>query len=160
MPTSNDTFVITSPGGYESALASMIGATQYLLVVYVAERRDGSPVSPGYVADALDRSPAATTEMLGRLEDRGLVIGEPYQGVTLTPEGRDSAREAVETYRTLSRFFREVLELEEPEREAMQVAGSVSPHVVDRLAATLLDGTVVESETDELAFVSQSEDGT
>ncbi|MHC3437190.1 metal-dependent transcriptional regulator [Natrialbaceae archaeon A-gly3] len=131
----------------------MTGATQYLLVVYVAERRDGPPVPPGYVADVLDRSPAATTEMLGRLEDRGLVIAEPYQGVTLTPEGRDSAREAAETYRTLSRFFREVLGLEEPEREAMQVAGSVSPHVVDRLATTLLDGEVAESETDELTFL-------
>ncbi|SDK17669.1 metal-dependent transcriptional regulator [Natronorubrum texcoconense] len=116
----------------------MTGGPQYLLVVFLVERRDGPPVSSGAVADALGRSPAATTEMLQRLESRGLVTYEPYDGATLTDEGRATAAELYEAYETLSRFFRDVLELEEYEREAMELAGAVSPTVIDRLESTLL----------------------
>ncbi|WP_440772805.1 metal-dependent transcriptional regulator [Natronorubrum sp. DTA28] len=121
----------------------MTGGPQYLLVVFLVERRDGPPVSSGAVADAVGRSPAATTEMLQRLETRGLVTYEPYDGATLTDEGRDAAAELYGAYDTLSRFFRDVLELEEYEREAMELAGAVSPTVIDRLESTLL--TVGES---------------
>ncbi|QCS45025.1 metal-dependent transcriptional regulator [Natrinema versiforme] len=116
----------------------MTGAPHYLLVLYLAERRDSPPVSPGHVADAVDRSPAATTEMLQRLESRGLVTYEPYEGATLTPAGRDAAEELYETYTTLSQFFHDVLELDEYEREAMELAGTISPVVAERLESALL----------------------
>lgn len=116
----------------------MSGASQYLLVLYLVERRDPGPVAPGTVADAVDRSPAATTEMLQRLEERGLVTHEPYEGATLTPDGRETAEELYETHTTLSRFFEEVLDLDEHEEEAIRLAGTVSPVVADRLASTLL----------------------
>jgi len=116
----------------------MPGDSQYLLVLYVAEQADGPPVSPGHVAGELDRSPAATTEMLQRLENRGLVTYEPYQGATLTADGRERAADLHRTYRTLTRFFREVLDLDDCEAEARQLAGTVSPTVADRLASTLL----------------------
>lgn len=121
----------------------MTGASHYLLVLYLAERRDAPPISPGRVADAVDRSPAATTEMLQRLESSGHLTYEPYEGATLTAAGRETAEELHETYEVLSRFFHEVLGLEEYEKEAMELAGAVSPTVVDRLASTLL------AETDE-----------
>ena len=116
----------------------MSGDSEYLLVLYRAERRLDGPVSPGAVADAIGRSPAATTEMPQRLEDRGLVAHEPYEGATLTADGRARAEELHETYVTLSRFFRDVLELEAHEKEAMSLAGALSPAVADRLDATLL----------------------
>jgi len=112
--------------------------SEYLLVLYVAEQADGPPVAPGHVAEELDRSPAATTEMLQRLESRGLVTYEPYQGATLTVDGRERAADVHETYRTLTRFFRDVLDLDDCEAEARQLAGTVSPTVADRLASTLL----------------------
>ena len=115
----------------------MTGASQYLLVLYAAERQGSEPVSPGAVAEALGRSPAAATEMLQRLEERGLVTREPYEGATLTEEGRETAGDRYETYVTLSRFFRDVLELEDCREEAMQLAGTVSPTVADRLASIL-----------------------
>ena len=117
----------------------MNGTHQYLLVLYRAERRGNVPVSPGTVADAVGRSPAATTEMLQRLDDRGLVAHEPYDGATLTPEGRERAADLYGTYVTLSRFFDEVLDLSDHEREAMSLVGVISQTVVDRLATTLLD---------------------
>ncbi|WP_018256525.1 metal-dependent transcriptional regulator [Halomicrobium katesii] len=113
---------------------------QYLVVVYDRELTDGSPVEPGTVARAMGRSPSATTEMLQRLADDGLVDYEPYEGVTLTDRGRERATELYDTYRTLSAFFEEVLELESPEREARAVVDTVSPIVADRLDALLLEG--------------------
>lgn len=116
----------------------MTEAARYLVVLYAAERRGTDPVPPGDVADAVGRSPSATTEMLQRLEKRGLVTHEPYQGATLTEEGRERAEELHGTYVTLSEFFREVLGLDDHEEEAMRLAGTVSPTVADRLSATLL----------------------
>jgi Mn-dependent DtxR family transcriptional regulator len=118
----------------------MSSASQYLLVLYIAERRGSPPIAPGDVADAVDRSPSAATEMLQRLEERGLAVHEAYEGARLTPEGRETAAELYETYTTLSQFFHEVLELDDYETEAMRLAGTVSPTVVDRLASTLLPG--------------------
>ena len=133
----------------------MSGDSQYLLVVYLAEKRGATPVSPGTIADAVDRSPAATTEMLQRLDDRGLVAYEPYEGATLTPEGRDAAAELYDTYVTLSRFFETVLGLDDHETEAMELAGTVSPLVAERLAATLpLDADA--GSTEEHLFASDS----
>ena len=49
-----------------------------------------------------------------------------------------SAEALHETYVTLSWFFRSVLDLDTHEREAMQMAGLVSPAVAERLAETLV----------------------
>jgi DtxR family Mn-dependent transcriptional regulator len=115
----------------------MSGRARYLLAVYVVESRDGPPVSSGEVAAVLDRSPAAVTEALGRLDDAGLVDLEPYEGATLTDAGRDAASELHESYVRLSWFFRSVLDLDDHEAEAMELAGAVSPDVAARLTDTL-----------------------
>ncbi|QLH83063.1 metal-dependent transcriptional regulator [Halosimplex pelagicum] len=110
---------------------------QYLLAIYIAEHRRSPPVPPGRMAEMLDRSPAAATEMCQRLADDGLVAYEPYEGVTLTEAGRERAEQLHETYVTVSWFFRGVLDLDDHETEAMELAGLVSPMVAERLAATL-----------------------
>jgi len=115
----------------------MTGTNQYLLVLYRAERRRDGPTPPKEVADAVGRSPAATTEMLQRLDERGLVTYEPYEGATLTDEGRETAGELHEAYTTLSAFFRDVLDIEDHETEAARVAGTISPGVAERVASML-----------------------
>lgn len=125
----------------------MTGKSQYLLAIYIAEHRQSPPVSFGSVADVLDRSAAAVTEMCQRLDDEGLVAHEPYQGVTLTEEGRSTAADLHETYVTLSWFFRDVLDLEDYETEAMEMAGTVSAEVTERLAKTLVPGEDGPPET-------------
>ncbi|EMA01699.1 metal-dependent transcriptional regulator [Haloferax denitrificans] len=128
----------------------MIGAPQYLLTLYIAEREgdEETPISPGYVADALDRSPPAATERLQNLDAKGLVEYEPYEGATLTAEGRDAATDLYDTYRTLSRFCRDVLGLDDHEDEAMELVGNVSQTVAERLAATLLRDEADRDEAD------------
>lgn len=110
---------------------------RYLLAVYIEQHRRNPPIPPGDVAEMVGRSPAATTEMLQRLEDEGLVSYEPYEGVTLTESGRERATTLHETYVTVSWFFRNVLDLDDYETEAMELAGLVSPTVAERLAAML-----------------------
>ncbi|OYR59305.1 metal-dependent transcriptional regulator [Halorubrum halodurans] len=114
-------------------------AARYLLALYIAEHRSAPPVSSGRVAELVDRSPAAATEMLQRLEDDGLVELEPYRGATLTESGRERASDLHETYVALSWFFRDVLDLDAHEREAMEMAGLLSPDVADRLVTLLVD---------------------
>jgi DtxR family Mn-dependent transcriptional regulator len=134
----------------------MSGAAQYLLAVYILGHRDEPPIRTNAVAETLDRSPATVTEAFQRLDGEGLVEYEPYNGVILTEAGRDRAAELHETYVTVSWFFRSVLELEDYEGEAMEVAGLVSPTVARRLADTLptdaparSDGTDPSAATDD-----------
>lgn len=117
----------------------MTRETEYLLALYVAEHRSSPPVPPGRIADMVGRSPAATTEMLQRLERRGLVAREPYDGAALTDAGRERAADRHEAYVALSWFFRDALGLDAHEREAMELASLVSPTVADRLVDLLLD---------------------
>jgi DtxR family Mn-dependent transcriptional regulator len=112
-------------------------APQYLLAIYIAQHRHEPPISSGVIAEMLGRSPAAVTEMCQRLGENGLVTYEPYEGVTLTDSGREQATTLHETYVTVSWFFRGVLELDDHESEAMELAGLVSPAVAERLADTL-----------------------
>jgi DtxR family Mn-dependent transcriptional regulator len=126
----------------------MTGAPQYLLAIYIAEHRQDPPVAFGIVADILDRSPASVTEKCQRLDEQGLGAHEPYEGVTLTDQGHEQAEDLHETYVTLSWFFRDVLELDDHEGEAMAMAGTVSADVTERLATALLSDDPPQSVTD------------
>lgn len=117
----------------------MTRESQYLLVLYIAEHRLSPPIPSGHIAEILNRSPSAATEMIQRLEERGIVEYEPYSGATLTESGRQRAAEVHETYVVLSWFFRDVLELDSHEQEAMEMAGLVSRPVAKRLADTLTE---------------------
>ena len=117
----------------------MSDAAQYLLVVYQLAGPSGEPVASGRVADELGRSPSSATEMLQRLADQGLVDYQPYEGTRLTDAGREQAAELQESYLVLRRFFEDVLDLDDPDAEAFELAGSVSPLVTDRLATTVFD---------------------
>lgn len=116
----------------------MSRSAQYLVAVYELEETEGAPIATGRLARAVDRSPSATTEMVQRLESEGLVEHEPYVGVSLTDAGRERARELHETHQTLCRFFRDVLDLDAYEREALELAGVVSPTVARRLKRTVV----------------------
>ncbi|MDS0299678.1 metal-dependent transcriptional regulator [Halogeometricum sp. S1BR25-6] len=111
--------------------------SQYLLALYIVEHRRRPPVAPGRVAELVGRTSATAIEAFHRFDEEGLVDYEPYEGVELTGRGRDVAADLHETYVTLSWFFRSVLELDDYEDEAMQMAGVLSSDVAARLASTL-----------------------
>ncbi|OYR39137.1 iron-dependent repressor [Halorubrum sp. Ib24] len=126
----------------------MSRAAQHLLAVYILGHQDDPPIPTNAVAETLDRSPATVTETFQRLEEDGLVEYEAYNGVTLTDAGRERAGELHETYVTISWFFRSLLELDDYEKEAMELAGLVSPTVAERLANTLPIETDAPSHSD------------
>lgn len=115
----------------------MSGPSQYLLGLYIAEHRESAPVSPGVVAEMVGKSPSAVIEAFQHFEQDGLLTYEPYGGATLTDAGRRRADALHETYVTLSWFFRSILDIDDHEREAMELAGVVSADVAGRLASTL-----------------------
>jgi DtxR family Mn-dependent transcriptional regulator len=96
----------------------MTGADQYLLTVYIESQRNGAPVSSRAVTDRLDKSPPSVAEMLQRLDDRGLVGYEPYEGAPLMDAGRGRTADLHES-------------------EAMELAGVIDPSVADRLTTVL-----------------------
>lgn len=110
---------------------------QYLLGLYIAEHRDSPPIAPGVVAEMAGKSPSTVIQVFRQFETEGLLTYKPYEGATLTDAGRQRAETLHETYVTLSWFFRSVLEIDDHETEAMEMAGVVSPVVAKRLASTL-----------------------
>jgi DtxR family Mn-dependent transcriptional regulator len=115
----------------------MSGRDEYLLALYIAEYQGEPPVSPGRVAERLGRSPATASEMFRKLDEGGLADYEPYEGVRLTDAGRGRAQELHETYVLLSWFFRSVLELDDHEGQAMEMAAVMDHEVAAELVETL-----------------------
>lgn len=113
-------------------------ADQYLRTVYVLQRTSGAPVMTGELADRRDISPGTANEMIGKLDEQGLVEHEKYRGTTLTEEGEQRARKAVETHCMIQRFLQSVLGVEEFQREARSIESALNPTVAGRLD-TLLD---------------------
>jgi len=108
-------------------------ADQYLKAIYLVQSIEDGPASTGNIADRLDVSPASANEMVGKLEDRGLVDHEKYKGVDLTDEGIERAREALSTYCIIERFLLEVLEVEDFRGEARALESVIDETVAERL---------------------------
>jgi Mn-dependent DtxR family transcriptional regulator len=111
---------------------------QYLKAIYLTQQQADGPASTGNVAELLDVSPASANEMIGKLEDRGLLDHEKYKGVDLTDEGIKQARDALQNYCIIERFLIEVLEVEEYRAEAKQLEGVIDETVAERLD-TIID---------------------
>ena len=70
------------------------------------------PVPISALAERLGHNVVSSTEMIHRLEGRGLVAHHPYHGVQLTPAGAEHARALVRRHRLWERFLFDVLGLE------------------------------------------------
>jgi DtxR family Mn-dependent transcriptional regulator len=115
----------------------MSGRDEYVLALYIVEHQHDPPVSPGRVAERLGRSPATASEMFRKLDEDGLADYEPYEGVRLTDPGRARAEDLHETYVLLSWFFRSVLDLDDHEGKAMEMAAVMDHEVAAELVETL-----------------------
>lgn len=113
-------------------------ADQYLKAIYVVQRAEDGPAATGQLADVLGVSPASVNEMVGKLEERGLVEHEKYKGATLTDEGIVRARDALTNYCIIERFLANVLEVEEFREEARALESVIDDTVAERLD-TIID---------------------
>ena len=113
-------------------------ADQYLKAIYLVQLAEDGPAATGTLAEALEVSPASANEMVGKLEERGLVEHEKYKGASLTDEGIERAREALQTYCIIERFLYNVLDVEEFREEARQLEPVIDDTVAERLD-TIID---------------------
>jgi len=91
------------------------------------------------VAERLSISSASVSNMFVRLREMGLAEYEPYQGASLTKEGRVQALRLVRRHRLIETFLLEYLDYswEEVHEEAESLEHSVSDAFTERLAAFL-----------------------
>jgi DtxR family transcriptional regulator, Mn-dependent transcriptional regulator len=82
----------------------------YLKEIYTLEL-DHQQVSTSMLAERFGFSPATVTGMLKKLSGRGWVAYEPYQGVTLTDNGRKIALEVVRHHRLLETYLARALDI-------------------------------------------------
>jgi len=116
----------------------------YLKTVYRLEREAEESVSTSRLAEAMGVTAPTTTSMMEKLEERGFVEREKYEGVSLTPEGETVALEVVRHHRLLETFLAERLGYDwaEVHDEADRLEHHISEEFERRVAATLEDPTV------------------
>jgi len=137
-------------------------ADQYLKAIYLAQSIDDGPAATGTLADMLEVSPASVNEMIGKLEERGLVDHEKYKGVDLTDDGIVRAEEALQTYCIIERFLANVLEVENFREEARTIQSVIDDTVAERLD-TIIDRRpecpdCFDAETDVCAYLEVPEE--
>jgi DtxR family Mn-dependent transcriptional regulator len=113
-------------------------AEDYLKIIYKLEEEE-QPVALSTLAEELAISPVSANEMVRKLAKQGLVTYEPYEGVTLTPEGLVKALAVTRRHRLWERFLTDVLGLgwDQVHEEACRLEHATSPRVAERLAQFL-----------------------
>ena len=116
----------------------------YLKAIYVLQSEQGPPVSTSAIAEYLEKTPPSVTDMLGKLEERGLVEREPYQGAELTPDGEAVALEVVRHHRLLEAFLADQLDYDwsDVHDEADALEHHISEEFERRVAEALGDPVV------------------
>jgi DtxR family Mn-dependent transcriptional regulator len=102
-------------------------------------QRDGQPVPLSLLAQELAVSTVSANEMCRKLMHDGLLIYEPYKGVTLTPQGAAIARRVLRRRRLWEVFLVTQLHLDPDEADTIACRlEHVTPDMVaDRLDALL-----------------------
>ncbi len=110
----------------------------YLKAVY---QLGDDEVRTSELAEHLDVSQPTVTNMLEKLDERGLVEREKYKGVTLTEEGRTVAVEVVRHHRLIEAYLAEALDYDwsEVHDEADRLEHHISEEFEERVAAALDD---------------------
>jgi len=114
----------------------------YLRAIYDAggqERRVGT----GELAGQLELTQGAVTVALQRLQQKGLVDYQRYQGARLTDEGERHALEMVRHHRLIERFLVEFLDYDwnDVHEEADRLEHVISEEMERRIAAKVSDPT-------------------
>jgi len=107
----------------------------YLKAIYKLAGEPTQPVSTSALAERLAVSAPSVTGMMKKLAAEGLIEHVPYQGVTLTVEGRRVAVETIRKHRIVEQFLVQVLGLtwDEVDAEAEVLEHCVSARVVNQM---------------------------
>lgn len=123
----------------EIHISPLSESVQMYLVTIARLRADGQPVPLSELAEALSVSPVSVNEMCRKLQDQGLVLYRPYQGVSLTPEGEQQAYYILRCHRLWEVFLVERLgfDYDQAHEAACQLEHVTSDLLIERLDAFL-----------------------
>ena len=111
---------------------------EYLETIYDLEGKDGAAKTTS-IARCMKLAPASVTEAIQGLAEKGLVRYEPYQGVTLTEEGKEIADGIKRRHRLLEVFLEDVLHIrrERVHEEACRMEHTLSEETENALCRML-----------------------
>jgi DtxR family Mn-dependent transcriptional regulator len=113
----------------------------YVKAIYAIENDSEGRVSTSALSDSLSVTAPTVSSMVKKLEERGLIEHEEYNGVTLTEEGELVALEIVRHHRLLEAFLTDELDYDwaDVHDEADRLEHHVSAELTDRIAEVLDD---------------------
>ncbi len=108
-------------------------AEDYLeAILNIAEKKGYTRVKD--IASSLSVKPSSVVEMVKRLSDMALIEYRKYDGVTLTPKGRDIARVVKDRHDTISVFL-EIIKVpkEIANKDACIIEHELEPETIEQL---------------------------
>ncbi len=105
----------------------------------LAAKAPGQPVPLSTLAQRLGVQPVSANQMVRKLAQNGYVHYEPYQGVTLSPQGTEQANQVLRARRLWAVFLNEHLDYPAKEADALACAleHDTPPELATRLSAYL-----------------------
>ena len=115
-----------------------ISKEDYLSVIYKSSDSNGV-IKANQIAEKLNISGAAVTDMLRRLSKEGYVDYKRYKGIRLTKSGEDYARSMVRRHRIWEVFLHQIVGLpwDKVHNEAENLEHSSSDELIERLEEML-----------------------
>lgn len=107
----------------------------YIKVIYQLSNDGQRPVATNMLATHLHTSPAAITDMIQRMHQKGLLTYQKYQGVNMTDLGREKAMQILRRHRLWEVFLVKKLQFnwEEVEAVAEELEHIQSAMLIERL---------------------------
>jgi DtxR family transcriptional regulator, Mn-dependent transcriptional regulator len=111
-----------------------ISKEDYLSAIYKFRDENGE-IKPNQIAESLDISNAAVTDMLRKLSTDGFVVYKKYKGIKLTDEGEIYAKNMVRRHRIWEVFLHQIVGLpwDKVHDEAHRLEHSASDELIGRL---------------------------
>lgn len=121
------------------AIETTPAVENYLAAIYRLEQ-EGVHIGTNRMSEELGGIKApSVTAMVKRLAESGLLVHEPYQGVSLTPAGRSIGLSVIRRHRLLELFLVKELDYpwEEVHEEAHRLEHLATERFIERIAAKL-----------------------
>jgi DtxR family Mn-dependent transcriptional regulator len=115
-----------------------ISKEDYLSVIYKYQDNNGE-IKSNVIAEKLQISPAAVTDMIKKLAKDKYILYERYKGIRLTARGGDYARNMVRRHRIWEVFLMKIIGMpwDKVHDEAHRLEHSCSDDLVDRIEKLL-----------------------
>ena len=106
---------------------------RYIEIIYSLEKKEGI-AQTGMISNELGITPPSVTEMLYKLQKKGLVTYETYTGASLTPSGKAMACELMKKHKIVAEFLKIIdVDKKSAEIDACQIEHYVSDKNVEQL---------------------------